>query len=71
MRPGLLCSRSLDSAHGILDDRGCSDVCVVYLGGSIAVRVSLPERLRGSECKGGALIVEVIGAGVALGVDVV
>ena len=32
--------------------------------------MSLPEGVRGSECKSGALIVEVIGAGVALGIGV-
>ena len=43
-------------------------------GVSIAVRVSLhvslPEGIRGLECKSGALIIEVIGAGVALGISV-
>ena len=40
------------------------------LGRSIAVHMSLPEDVRGLECKSGALIVEVIGAGVALGIGV-
>ena len=43
---------------------------MVCLGGSIAVHVSLPEGVRGSEYKSGALIVEVIDAGVALGISV-
>ena len=39
-------------------------------GSSIAVRVSLPEGVGGSECKSGALIVKVIRADIALGIAV-
>ena len=40
---------------------------VCGVGGSIAVHVPLPEDVGGSGCKRGALVVEVIGTGVALG----
>ena len=42
---------------------------MVCFGGSIVVCVLLPG-VRGSECKSGALIVEVIAAGVALRISV-
>ena len=65
LRPGLLCGCSLDRALGILDNQ----VCVVCLGRSIVICVSLLEDVGGSGCRSGILIVGVIAAGVALGIS--
>ena len=59
MKPGLLCGNNLDIALGILDDQKHGDVYVDCLQGSIA-----------TGCKSGALLVEVIGTGVALGIGI-
>ena len=68
LRSGLLCGCSLDRALGIFNNRGCVNVCVVYLGLSIVVCVSLLEDVWGSGCRSGVLIVGIMAAGVALSI---
>ena len=68
LRPGLLCSCSLDRAVGILDDQGCVNVCVACLGMSIVVCVSLLEDVGQSGSRSGLLIVSIMVTGVALGI---
>ena len=70
LRPALLCGNKLERAWGIFNDQRHGDVYMTSLGGSIAVHVSLPRDVGGLEFKSWALLVEVIGTSVTLGIGV-